>query len=304
MKKFTAAILGAIAIIFSSALWGVDGAFLRPMLYDLDFFVVVFLEHLVAFAFMLPFFIWEIRETKKMDKKDWLSISLVALFGGAIGTLAITKAFFSVFIDEISSVSVIVLLQKTQPVFAIILAMLILKERPKKMFFPLAGVALIGSYLVAFGFTFPGIQTEVLFVPLLALLASFSFATGTVFGRLVGKKISFRMTTYLRFLLTTLIMIVFIAIFNRFAGFSGLQAPDFGVILLIAFTTGGAAIFIYYWGLKRVMASKATIYELGFPLTAFILDYFVHNEIMGPGRWIGAIIIITSMIFIVRLNKN
>ncbi|MGM5482489.1 MAG: DMT family transporter [Nanobdellota archaeon] len=304
MRKFIISILGAIAIIFSASLWGIDSAFLRPMLYNCDYFVIVFLEHLVAFTFMLPFFIYEIKEVKKMDWKDWVSISLVALFGGAIGTLAITKAFFSVFLNNISSVSVIVLLQKTQPIFAILLAMLILRERPKLLFFPLAFIALIGSYLVAFGFKIPSLETDVMFVPALALLASFSFATGTVFGRRVVKKLSFRMTTYLRFLITSFIMLILIALFNRFAGFSSVGLPDLGVILLIAFTTGGAAIIIYYWGLKRVMASKAAIYELGFPLTAVILDYFIHNETMNIGQWLGAILIISAMWFIIRLNKT
>lgn len=299
-------IIGALAIVIASSLWGLDAGLLRPKLYHLDFFVVVFLEHLIAFSLMLPFFIYEIKEIKKLDKKDWIVFGLIALFGGAIGTLAITKAFFSVFLDNISSVSVVVLLQKLQPIFAITMAMLFLKEKPDKKFYPLAALALLGSYLVAFGFSIPSFAAEnnAWFVPALSILAAFSFAAGTVLGKSAVKKVSFRMATYLRFGLTTIIMVFLIIIFNRFEGFSAIAGPNLLVLLIIALTTGGAAIFIYYYGLKRVMACKATIYELGFPITAMILDYFIHGHLLTFGQWIGAIAIIGSISMIANIGKK
>lgn len=54
---------------------------------------------------------------------------LVALFGGSLGTLSIVKALFLV---NFHHLTVVTLLQKLQPVFAIILARIILKEREGK----------------------------------------------------------------------------------------------------------------------------------------------------------------------------
>ncbi|MCJ7554300.1 MAG: DMT family transporter, partial [Ignavibacteriaceae bacterium] len=58
----------------------------------------------------------------------------------------------------------------------------------------------------------------------------------------------------------------------------------------------GAAIFLYYYGLKRITASVAAICELAFPLTAVILEYFIRGNILGPVQWIGAIVLLVSII--------
>lgn len=306
MKKGTlATILGALAVFFSAALWGVDGIVLRPSLYDLSVYIVVFLGHLIAFAFMAPFFIREWKETKKLNLVDWISMGLVALLGGAIGTVAITKSLFIVGFQgytELSSLSGVLILQKLQPVFAILLAILFLGEKPKKSFYPWAIVALLGSYLITFGFYTPQFSSNSFFIAsMLSLLAAFSFGSSTVLGKRVLNRINFRVTTYLRFGLTSLIMLFIIAITNKFAAFSSVSLhPHITTLILIAFTTGGAAIFLYYWGLKRIMASRATLYELGFPLTAIALDYMVNGQLMSPGQFLGAGLIILSIIIITR----
>jgi drug/metabolite transporter (DMT)-like permease len=67
------------------------------------------------------------------------------------------------------------------------------------------------------------------------------------------------------------------------------------IFLLIAFTTGGTAIFLYYYGLKKITASVAAICELAFPLTAIILEYILRKNILGPIQWIGVILLIVSI---------
>ncbi len=290
-------VIGAIFISVAAMLWAVDSAALRPKLFHLDPFIVVFLEHAIAFAFMFAFLMIEIKELKKLKWKDWGAFAWVALFGGAIGTLAITKAFFAVFLEGVSSVSVIVLLQKLQPVFAILLAMLILKERPRPLFWPLAGASLIGSYIVAFGFSIPSLSSAnpSLIVPLLAIIAAFSFGSSTVFGKRAIQKVNFRVAAYIRFGLTSLILMLFIVSLGKLDGFSSIGTDSLLLILIIVFSSGGLAILLYYYGLKRVLASRATIYELAFPIAAIVLDYFLHDKVLGPGQWVGAIILIGSI---------
>ena len=79
-----------------------------------------------------PFFIKRFSSLKQLKKKDWLAFFGVALLGGAIGTMAITKALFYV---NFVNLSVVILLQKLQPVFAISLATIFLKEKLPKEFF-------------------------------------------------------------------------------------------------------------------------------------------------------------------------
>ena len=72
----------------------------------------------------------EIKNIKKLQKNDLFFFFCVALFGGCLGTLSIVKALFLV---NFKHLTVVTLLQKLQPIFAIILARLLLKEKLKKL---------------------------------------------------------------------------------------------------------------------------------------------------------------------------
>jgi len=150
---------------------------------------------------------------------------------------------------------------------------------------------------------------------LLSLLAAFSFGSATVFSKKAVTKISHGLGTALRFYITTGVMLLIISLvsilnasgvktgYAGFAGFSSLNWPLIGVFILIALTTGATAIFIYYWGLKKVTAYRSTIYELMFPISSIILEYLIHKKILNFGQWFGAVIIMGAIIAIVRLKS-
>ncbi len=172
-----------MAVALSAMLWGVDGILLTPQLYNLNTAFVVFVIHLCPFALMNVFFFREYRHLKTMSRSDLVYFLLIALFVGALGTLAIVK---SLFLLHFNSLSVVVLLQKLQPVFAVILARIILKERIKRHFALWACVALIGGYFLTFGWSLPDFSTEgitTVYAALLSLLAAFSFGSSTVFSK-------------------------------------------------------------------------------------------------------------------------
>ena len=301
LNKKSMPLIGAIAIAFAAMLWGIDGVLLRPSLYHLDVAVVVFLEHAIAFCYMALLLVIERKELKKLDLKDWGSFAWVGLFGGAIGTMAITSALFFVGFIQLS---VVILLQKLQPVFAITLAAILLKEKPKKNFFVWASLAVIGSYFVTFGFSQPvlSIENKTFIAAALSLLAAFAFGSSTVFSKNAIKKVNFRVGTYLRFGVTTLIMLAIILFTGRLQNFTAVVPANIMTLILIAFTTGGAAIFIYYYGLKRVTASKSTIYELAFPATAIILEYIIYGKTLSIGQWLGAALMLFAIYKIVSVK--
>ena len=114
--KDRSTILGAALICLSAALWGLDGVVLTPRLANLPVAFVVFLLHVVPFVLMQPFLYRSYGRLRRMDARGWSALALVSLTGGLIGTLAIVKALFLV---DFNQLSVVVLLQKLQPVFAI-----------------------------------------------------------------------------------------------------------------------------------------------------------------------------------------
>jgi drug/metabolite transporter (DMT)-like permease len=257
--------------------------------------LVVFVESAIVAILLTPFFIKKFSSLKSLRTKDWIAFAGVALLGGAIGTMAITKALFYV---NFVNLSVVILLQKLQPVFAILLATILLKEKLPKEFFLWAGLAIFGAYFMTFGLSSPNFSTgdKTTIAATFALIAAFSFSSSTVLSKKALRNVDYEMGTYLRFLFATIIMLIIALTTGDISSFNEITTKQIVIFLIIAFTTGGAAIFLYYYGLKRISASVASICELAFPLTAVVLEYFVHGNILSPIQWIGAAVLLVSIL--------
>ena len=143
MKKH----LPALAVISAAILWSFDG-FLRQNLYMLPSFLIISLEHVIGALIFFPLLIKGWREVSALSQRGWISVLWISICGGILGTFFYTKALSYV---NYINLSVVVLLQKFQPIFAIALAAIILKEKITARFLGLAIAAIIGGYLVTFG---------------------------------------------------------------------------------------------------------------------------------------------------------
>ena len=289
-------------IIVASSLWGVDGIVLRPALFTLPVPLVVLIESSIVAILLTPFFIRRFDELKKLSSMDWLAFLGVALSGGAIGVMAITKALFYV---NYVNLSIVVLIQKLQPVFAILLASVFLKERLPKTFFLWAGLALVGAYLMTFGLALPrwALGNKITIAALLSLLAAFSFGSSTVLSKRALKHVEFKLGTYLRFIISSLVMLIIVIGAGELTRVNEVSNKQIIIFIMIAFSTGGPAIFLYYYGLRRITASVATICELAFPLTAVLLEYFLRGNMLGVVQWLGVLILLLSIIKVSRLQN-
>ena len=287
------AIFGAISIIVAASLWGLDSVVLTPKLFNLNLGLVVFLLHLIPFALMQVVLFKEYEKLNEFSISDWLYLSLIAIFGGAVGTLAIVKALYLV---NFTALSVVVILQKLQPVFAIIMAAIILKEKIKKDFILWASIAIIAAYFVSFGFNLPNFKTgsNTIYAVLYALLAAFSFGSSTVFGKKILEKYSFPTVSFYRYGLTSILMFIYVLATAQL-NLSGISKQNWLIFLIIAFTTGSGALFLYYWGLKKVKASAATIFELAFPISAIVFDYFINQTHLSIVQWLAILIMLAAI---------
>lgn len=298
----TNTMIGAIFVIIAAVLWGIDGVILTPRLYNLPVPYVVFLLHAIPFVFMNVLFFREYKKLKEFKKMDFIAFGLIALFGGAIGTLAIVKALFLV---NFQHLSVVVLLQKMQPIFAVVLARILLKEKIGKNFLLWAIVAVIGAYFLTFGLHSPNLEGEkTTLAALYALLAAFSFGSSTVFGKFVVSSFEFQTALFFRYGFTTIIMTVFLIVTNGFIAVSNITKTNWIILLIITFSTGAFAIAMYYFGLKKINANVATICELAYPLSATLFDYLINKSVLSAVQWGAAVIVIFSILQITRNQMN
>lgn len=302
MSKRSAIIVGAVSISLAAIMWGFDGIVLTPRLYNLDVGLVVFILHALPFLLMHSFLFRQYRYLKDFSGMDYFIFFLIALFGGAIGTLSIVKALFLINFKELS---IVVLLQKLQPVFAISLAAIILKEKISKYFILWASIALVAGYFLTFGLGVPNIATgsKTTMSALFALLAAFSFGSSTVFSKMILQRYSFKTASFYRYGFTALIMLVYVVLFLKPAQFGQITTVNWAIFLIIAFTTGTGAIFLYYYGLNNVKASLAVICELFFPISTIIFDYAINGSRLSAVQWISAAVMVFAIVNLNRMQK-
>lgn len=279
-------------------MWGFDGIFLTPKLYNLKVAYVVFILHAIPFTLMNIFFYKDYRYFSNFTLKDYLVIFLVALLGGAVGTMAIVKALFLVNFEKLT---VVVLLQKLQPIFAIALASVLLKEKLKKNYILWASVAILSGYFLTFGWSYPDFnaKSNIIFASLFALLAAFSFGSSTVLSKMALGRFPFQTATFFRYGFTTVITLIIIILTGTYTELAKTTISNWTIIIIIVFTTGSGAIFLYYYGLTRVKAMVATICELLFPVSAIVFDYIFNHTVLSPVQWVSAAVLLFSVI---RLN--
>lgn len=292
-------IVGTIAISISAIMWGFDGVVLTPRLNNLNVIWVVFVLHAIPFLLMNIFLFKQYRNINTFLKQDYILLFFIALFGGTIGTIAIVKALFLVNFHQLS---VVVLLQKLQPIFAIILAAILLKEKIKKHFAIWASLAIVSSYFLTFGLSLPSISMDdnTIKAALFALLAAFSFGSSTVFSKKLLFNHNFITATFYRYGFTSLLLLILVLATSQTEQFKLTSEVNWIYFVIIGITTGSGAIFIFYYGLRRVKAIIATISELLFPISAILFDYIFNDSVLSPVQLLSAAIMVLA---IIKLTK-
>ncbi len=296
-KKF---ITGVLSIITAAALWGMSGVIIIPFLGNLPVDYVVFFQYAFPFVIMSIIFYRQFLLIKTFTLIDIIALTLIGLFGGVIGTMAITKALFLV---NFSNLSVVVLIQKTQPLFAILLARIFLKEKVARSFYYWVFVVLICVYLMSFGLHLPVLSGKdvMLYAALLSIVSAICFGSNTVVGRYLSSHLSFVSITFYRYAVTSLFALINLIMFSGLTGFRLTTPDDLYVLIILIVAAGPLSMFLYYAGLKNVKASISTICELSLPITAIVLEYLVYGKTLSFVQWLGAI----GMIYgIYRITKD
>ncbi|KKR62637.1 hypothetical protein A2643_03760 [Candidatus Nomurabacteria bacterium RIFCSPHIGHO2_01_FULL_39_220] len=325
LKNYT----GPIFILIAATLWAFDGL-IRQHLYTLPPITIIFFEHLIGLALLFPFVHKYIFSTK-LTKREWWLVVLIAILSGLFGTLWFTTALGKV---HFITISVVFLLQKLQPIFAITSARIFLKEKLDQRYVKWAVLAIIAAYFVTFkngyvDFSAGGGGKETLIAALYALGAAFAWGSSTTFSKmLLGKVdpvrsrardfaaspsdrgaatsngVDFKVSTFYRFLVTIIVALPVLFLFGKGSSLSAPTTSQFGLLALIAVSTGMVALLIYYKGLAKTPVHISTILELTFPFVAILLDFIVNHTVLAPSQWLAAIVLVFSIYQIARLRES
>ena len=120
---------GPLLIIIAASMWAFDGI-IRRSLFTLPSITIVFYEHLFGAVILLPYFIRTFNK-EGLTRKEFFLLLFISMFSGVLGTLWFTTALLK---TSFISFSVVYLIQKLQPIFAISAAAIVLKEKITKSY--------------------------------------------------------------------------------------------------------------------------------------------------------------------------
>jgi drug/metabolite transporter (DMT)-like permease len=292
MKKLLG--FGPLFIIITALLWNFDG-FLRITLYSLPPAVIVFYEHALGAIILIFFaFLW-IKDIKKMTKKEWIAISIVALFSGAFGTILYTAALQK--INYIQYSVVVLLQQQLQPIWAIATAAILLKEKITKRFFLWAALALLAAYFITFKDMRVNLATGTgtLIAAIFSIAAGFMWGSSTAISKYVLKRVSFLTGVALRYYLAPIFALLFVFGQGQGSSLFAITPSQWLILLAITFSTGLVAVGFYYYGLKRTPARITTLCELAWPAAAVLTDYFYFHKTLSLTQWLGIAVLVFAI---------
>jgi len=296
---------GPVIVFLSSLLWALDAPFRKPLLTGgLMVGFVSLLEHLFNTLVSIPLLIKQRAQFKSLNLKQVAGLLYIGAGASALGAILFVKGAVAMNYNF----TVAALLQKFQPIFAILLAAIFLKEKVNSKFWLLAIPALLGAYLVSFGLASPtsiwGSAGAIPWQgPALAILAALLWAGGTVVGRSLLSGLNFEFVTGMRFSFGLLFLVAYVLIWEKMQ--FGLMTPLFWRnAFIIAMLTGFFALLLYYYGLNSTKASVATLMELGYPLALTIINWKFLGIVLSPWQIIGALVLLTSVTLIVLYGNK
>ena len=287
---------GLALVALAAALWGADGVFRRGLALELPPGTVVFWEHMILVAITAGTVWRSLPALRKLGSKEWASLLLIGIGASATATALFTAAF------RFGDPTTPLLLQKLQPIFAIVGAWVLLSERLRPRFWTFAALAFGAGWLITFADPF-AVSVSSAAAGGLAIGAAALWGMGTVLGRHVSAHLEPSQVTALRFAIGLPASAVIVLITEGSGGFA-VSGGDAFPLLLLALIPGLAAISIYYRGLKTTPASLATLGELAFPLSAISLNFMFFGTTITATQWVGVIALAAILITMSRTARE
>jgi drug/metabolite transporter (DMT)-like permease len=281
---------GLLFIILAAFLWAVDTLYRYPLMgKGLAPLQIVFIEHLFLCLFFLPVFFTSLKKLARTSVAELFYFFVIGFMASGIGTLTFTKAM------GLINPSLVIILQKFQPIIAIGLARVVLGEKTETPFWRWTILCLLGGLLISsndlmaikdIDFSSGKLWQENAFKGYaLTLCAACCWGAATVFG----KKL-----TSLDFSTSQVMMGRFYA---AFLGLLPLAVSTFEFqmvtthgkdLLIMVAVSGVLGMGAYYFGLKQVKAKLATLAEMFFPFFAIILNWIFLGASLNMVQIAGA----------------
>lgn len=290
---------GTFFIMVACFTWALDTLIRYPLLgAGYSTLQIVLIEHLTLVLVTAPL-LWRYRQQyRQLSATSYACLFFIGGIGSALGTLAFTQAFAYL------NPTVVILLQKLQPLVAILLAYVFLKERIQVNFVQWAAVILAGSLIMiwpdllslqAAQWHYANDTVSLLKGYGYTLIAVLAWGAATVCGKYLSHQgVPANAIMSGRFLAGLAVLLPLALIDSD--SLQPMLMKDFSLAVVMALLSGLIGMWFYYRGLRTVPAQMATLAELSFPVFAGAINWLFLDMGLTGYQILGGLLLILGNI--------
>jgi drug/metabolite transporter (DMT)-like permease len=279
---------GLVVTIVPVLIWAVEPLWVKAFLLpEMSAAGITFYKFLLAGLFLLPLSrsAWPV--LGQLTIWNWLAVGMIALVGSVMSSYLFMLAL------GYANVGTVILFEKMQSLFVILIGVLIFRYRPPWLLTVLVSAAMLLSSVIVLDGRWDLAVFQPWWLPLVLLAMPFGFGLVTVLAKYILGLIPPLLLTQLRIGLAAPFFLLLVIIPS---GVSQILVPQPSLwfwLVLSAFSSYTVGFGLYYWGLKRISAVQATSIELMGPIFGALGALFWLNEGFSRLQWvIGAVLLL------------
>ncbi|UVI27579.1 DMT family transporter [Paenibacillus spongiae] len=248
---------------------------------------------LFTVAIMLPFGLKSLKAIASISLKDWLLLGAAGFFLALHFLLWMASLTYT----SIASSTIILSLE---PVFVMIGAYFVFKDKPTK-------AALLGMFIAIFGICFVGsgdvsLSASAIYGDVLSLLGTVAVAV----NMLIAKRILKRVSSYLYSLIAFTFTFICFALYNLVLEIPMRDYPanEWGIFLLLAIVPTVFGHMIFNWMLQYVKATTISMTVLAEPIGASLLGMLLFREMVTAFQLVGGLFVIAGLLLYMRSEQT
>jgi drug/metabolite transporter (DMT)-like permease len=287
-------ILGSIYLALASSIWGGMYVVVKIVVSVIPPLELVWMRYLVAIVALL--FIGLITRQKwRIEKRHFLIIIAIGIIGNAISIVTQETG------TMLSSAQMGAIITSSTPAFMVIFARLLLKERLTLKKGLSVCLATIGVFLIV-GVGHVNLSSK--FGGISLLIAALTWALMSVLVKRVPSNYSQIVVTTYSILVALIVLTPFVLPRLHAINISQLTHPTiWGGLLYLGIISTACGFLLWNRGLQMLNASSGGLFFFFQPVVGTLLGWLILNENIGVTFWIGSILILTGVLFVIIEKK-
>lgn len=287
-------LLGSIYLTLAASIWGGMYVVVKIVVSVIHPLELVWMRYLVAIIALLIFGLIT-RQDWRIKKRDFLLIIAIGVIGNAISIVTQETG------TMLSTAQMGAIITSSTPAFMVIFARLLLKERLTLKKGLSVSLATIGVFLIV-GVGHVGLSSKLGGISL--LIAALTWALMSVLVKRVPSEYSQIVVTFYSILVAIIVLTPFVLPRLHAIHITQLTHPTiWGGVLYLGIVSTAGGFLLWNRGLQMLNASSGGLFFFFQPVVGTLLGWLILGESIGVTFWIGSVLILTGVLFVINEKK-